>query len=414
MSAVNRKTSESKYVTCFADSRPDLDITFRDVLLARPTDHYLVGIDNFSMTNTSLSMVDSTGVPLIRIVKIPLTNHVARADTDADVVNRFGMNHGTGQISALQIGNGFDLSIGTSDEPILSVQQLMHKLGILAADVNRALNGGIMNGANVGLTTYGGGYTPSLNETFEHLKFELGTDGKITVVGSGAFWFCFAIEIPSVQNQFGFYGKRLPAEIVDHTKQRRFMMVNLGANGGPTPVFDRIQVSSTNQTNYASWNTVLNTAADYNIGTGDLAKEYIAVVMFASIYSTLDRRIALEVGCSLPIKNSPMIDHQKESPDFVLGRWIWRTDPRIESNDSGGSRRYHSNMPACTEYQGAQDRITYHELQPQAKIQTLRIKLFARVRTFNEKDESWGMRVIALPTESTDWWHARIHFISKD
>ena len=71
-------------------------------------------------------------------------------------------------------------------------------------------------------------------------------------------------------------------------------------------------------------------------------------------------------------------------------------------------------MPACTEYQGAQDRITYHELQPQAKIQTLRIKLFARVRTFNEKTETWGMRVIALPTETTDWWHSRVHFISKD
>ena len=56
--AIHKKQSESKYVTCFADSRPDVDITFRDVLLTRPTDHYLVGIDNFSMTNTSLSMIE--------------------------------------------------------------------------------------------------------------------------------------------------------------------------------------------------------------------------------------------------------------------------------------------------------------------------------------------------------------------
>ena len=136
--------------------------------------------------------------------------------------------------------------------------------------------------------------------------------------------------------------------------------------------------------------------------------------MQASIFSSLERRVALEVGCSLPIKNSPMVDHQKESPDFVLGRWIWRTDPRIESNDKGGSRRYHSAMPACTEYQGAQDRITYHELQPQAKIQTLRIKLFARLRTFDETSESYGMRIIDLPTTNTDWWHTRLHFMSKD
>ena len=42
------------------------------------------------------------------------------------------------------------------------------------------------------------------------------------------------------------------------------------------------------------------------------------------------------------------------------------------------------------------------------------IALFARVRSFNVDAESWGMRVIELPTNSTDWWHARIHFVSKD
>ena len=52
------KKKESKYVTCFADSRADVDITFRDVLLSRPTDNCLVGIDNFSMTNTNLSMIE--------------------------------------------------------------------------------------------------------------------------------------------------------------------------------------------------------------------------------------------------------------------------------------------------------------------------------------------------------------------
>ena len=71
-------------------------------------------------------------------------------------------------------------------------------------------------------------------------------------------------------------------------------------------------------------------------------------------------------------------------------------------------------MPACTEYQGAQDRITYHELQAQAKIQTLRLKLFARLRTFDELTEKWGMRVIELPTNPSDWWHTRLHFMSRD
>ena len=109
-----------------------------------------------------------------------------------------------------------------------------------------------------------------------------------------------------------------------------------------------------------------------------------------------------------------MVDHQKENSDFVLGRWIWRTDPRIESSYEGQDRRVGNAMPACTEYQGAQDRVCYHELRPQSKIQTLRLKLFARLRTFDEETERWGMRVIALPTKQTDWWHARLHFVSND
>ena len=427
MAAVNRKSSESKYVTCFADSRPDVDITFRDVLLSRPTDHYLVGVDNFSMTNTSLSMIEpKADVPLLRIVKVPSNGaNVDVAGTPADVFARYG-NAGGGLISDLLVGGNYDLSIKTTDVPILSVQQLMHQLGFLASDVNRIMNsGGVAAGTQLGGSMFGS-YDSAAGETFEHLKFELSTDGRVTIVGSNAFWLCFAIEVPSLQNQFGFHGQRKTGEHVDHTRQRRFMQMNMIDK---TLRFDRIQITTdrvvgqavfNNNTilgaepRYAAWNPVLNNIADFNIHSGADAKKLVSVRLPACIYSTLERRIALEVGCSLPIKNSPMVDHQKESPDFVLGRWIWRTDPRIESNDKGGARRYHSNMPACTEYQGAQDRITYHELQPQAKIQTLRIKLFARIRAFNEKDESWGMRVIELPSETTDWWHARLHFISKD
>ena len=139
-----------------------------------------------------------------------------------------------------------------------------------------------------------------------------------------------------------------------------------------------------------------------------------SIQLDACVFSSLERRIALEVGCSLPIKNSPMVDHERESPDFVLGRWIWKSNPRVRVNDSGGQRAYEGAMPSCIEYQGARDRITYHELMAQSKIQTLRVKLFARLRTFDEITEKWGMRVIELPSKPSDWWHARLHFISRD
>ena len=223
MSAVNRKTSESKYVTCFADSRPDVDITFRDVLLTRPTDHYLVGVDNFSMTNTSLSMIEpKSGVPLIRIVKVPTNGaNVAIAADPAAVFGRFILPGG-GTLQSLLVaphnGQTFDLSIRSTDV-ILSVQQLMHKLEILAGDVNRVMNSGVLAAGTPNAATMFGSYDPLVNDDYRHLKFELNTDGRITVIGSGAFWLCFAIEVPSVQNQFGFHGPRTSQDSVDHTKQ---------------------------------------------------------------------------------------------------------------------------------------------------------------------------------------------------
>ena len=45
---VNKRGSESKYVSLFADSRPDVDVTFKDPLLSRPTSHYMVGVDNLT------------------------------------------------------------------------------------------------------------------------------------------------------------------------------------------------------------------------------------------------------------------------------------------------------------------------------------------------------------------------------
>ena len=458
MSAAVKKQTESKFVSCFADSRPDVDITFRDVLLSRPTDHYLVGVDNFSMTNTSLSMIEPQSGDAATLVRIVANRPHDVADwgkfgseailqgvlaTDGNpIVNHMYMSNGTAQSA------GFDLSIKTTDT-ILSVQQLMHRLGQLAADTNEYMNTGH---AESNFFEFGG-YVPLKADgvavdTTQHLKFELATDGRLSIMGTRAFWSCFSIEVPSVQYQFGFFGPRRSTDDVEPMNGLRrylslhptsttygatFRKILVAKNRVPRPVQGDAEsdedfalriadVNAQNRRIIGGIDTqVIQRQTD--IGTidpaffnthGATASQTINFQTHASLFSTMERRVALEVGCSLPIKNSPMVDHQKETPDFVLGRWIWRTDPRIECNDQGGSRRYSGMMPACTEYQGAKDRVTYHELQPQAKIQTLRIKLFARVRTFDENTETWSMRVIALPTASTDWWHSRIHFISKD
>ena len=430
--AVHKKQSESKYVTCFADSRPDVDITFRDVLLSRPTDHYLVGVDNFSMTNTSLSMIEpmvgTYSRALIRIVKRvkPVVGGQALVNSAGALTVALGTAGVSGNrlLTDLYItpnsftGAGYDLQID-SQEVILSMQQLMHRLGELAADVNRLMNSGLLAG-NVEFEYDGYDPLADLNTEAQHLEFEVATDGRLRIIGTAAFWSCFCIEVPALQNQFGFFGARSSQDETDFTNLRRFLAVD-PSRGPSEQTYAKIQVATDGpysvkgaDARYLMVATAIAGNANAFNTMSDTAKVKYTVTTRSSLFSSLERRIALEVGCSLPIKNSPMVDHQKESPDFVLGRWIWRTDPRIESSKTGQQRRYSAMMPACTEYQGAQDRITYHELQPQAKIQTLRIKLFARLRTFNEVNETYGMRIIELPTNKTDWWHARLHFMSKD
>ena len=440
--AIHSKKSESKYVTCFADSRPDVDMTFRDVLLSRPTDHYLVGIDNFSMTNTSLSMIEPMRGDLSTLFRIVrrLAGPTAAPQNSAEALDVVltnaagggGLSNGVRDAQdRIVTAAGYNFEID-SNEVILSVQQLMRRLGDVASDVTDFMNKKLMS-VNFDATEAGkyefGGFDPIINAadgtvtSQEHLKFEVSTSGRLRIIATKAFWANFIIEIPALQNQFGFFGPRSTDDAVDFGRQRRFFCMN---PADKSISFRKYQFNTAtsgsihNMTGSAPRILVAPsegaaiTATHYNTATAPTALELISYETKASIFSSLERRVALEVGCSLPVKNSPMVDHQKESPDFVLGRWIWRTDPRIASNDRGGDRHYESNMPACTEYQGARDRVTYHELRPQAKIQTLRIKLFARIRTFDDKHEQYGMRVIELPTSQTDWWHARMHFMSKD
>ena len=59
-----------------------------------------------------------------------------------------------------------------------------------------------------------------------HLKFELTADGRLQITGTRAFWSCFSIEVPSVQNQFGLWGARESGEKVDFTRLRRYLSVH--------------------------------------------------------------------------------------------------------------------------------------------------------------------------------------------
>ena len=63
--------------------------------------------------------------------------------------------------------------------------------------------------------------------------------------------------------------------------------------------------------------------------------------------------------------------------------------------------------------QGPRDRVVFHHLKPQQKIHTLRMRIWARVKTFNELTRKWGMKTIVCPMRASAYWHARLHFVTK-
>ena len=231
-----------------------------------------------------------------------------------------------------------------------------------------------------------------------------------------------------VRNQFGFYSSV-------KTKQggfsaetgRRFLTVDPrdGTHSWGNMVADRSVMSSAPRVTVVRQvfhpdesTTHLQQAAAagtfYDGAAGNPSKEKVAVQLDGHMFLGLDRRVAIELGTSLPIKNSPMVSHEEEFPDFVIGRWMFRADNHYRVNDKGEESTYGTDAGATREYQSPQDRVTFHELMPQSKVQVLRMKLFARVRDFDAETEEYTVRNIVLPTNPEDWWHGRLHFVSKD
>ena len=460
---VNKRGSESKYVSLFADSRPDVDVTFKDPLLSRPTSHYMVGVDNLTVSSQALSMIEpiitKNHTDLIRVVRKPIADAAAgqhrglatydnataanpAGDPNTDTFETNALNH---SIPWTSIRQDLTQAFISSDTVINNIGQLMEELQTVASIVNKAMSTGQIatrgsTGANNVVGTFHA-YTPAAGEGAlairDHLQFRLGRAGQLLIEGTKAFWSVCAIEIPTTQNQFGFYTSK--KEFVgpwESTTGRRFLTVD---PSDETFSFSNMVVSRTNMATSETpqllvVQTVFHDSADpvnnpistvlqgappavgntFYSGAHAASAEKVVVALRGNIIHGLDRRVAVELGTSLPIKNSPMIAHQKEFPDFVIGRWIWKTPNHYRVNDKGEQSTYGMETSAVREYQGADSRVVFHELMPQSKVQTLRIKIFARVRTFDAATETYNVRSIELPTDATDWWHGRLHFVSKD
>ena len=458
---VNKRGSESKYVSVFADSRPDVDVTFRDPLLTRPTSHYVVGVDNLTVCSKALSMIEpvttANHTDLIRVVRKPRYQVGGGGNRGIDTYHGASNDEPTGdqEFAENVLGNTIpwvslqqDLADAhiPSSRVITSIGQLMEELQTVASIVNSAMSSGTLQARDQGLEGAQIGnnvantflaYTPdttagaveSADNVRDHLQFRLARSGQIFIEATKAFWSVCAIEVPTVQNQFGFYSstKENVGPFPESTG-RRFFTVDpaTGTQSWANVVMNRStaeadpQVCAVNLLYHGNNVTTVLQGADvagnnsFFNGAHASSKEKIVVTLRGHVLLGLDRRVAVELGTSLPIKDSPMIAHQQEFPDFVIGRWMFRADTVYRVNDKGEQSTYATDASATREYQNAQDRVVFHELMPQSKVQTLRVRLFARVRTFDDVFETYNVRCIELPTNAEDWWHGRLHFVSKD
>ena len=469
----NKRNTESKYVSVFADSRPDVDVTFRDKLLDRPSDQFMVGVDNLTVSLNSLCMldVDADTLTVIRIghIRAPgAGGHYAHASSPQENIEHD--DHTVTHATALPDGSRAEESLQSLETlPFFNVHQVMKRLRDIAATINeRIKNHGISSAQyyiGYHATTAALDASPA-NNSGTHLAFELRPDGKLEVIGSRVFWANYFISLEQPKYQRIVDGARTDAKVDMTGSGPKFIGVMAGsgerypvaaygprangaahvsfylqgrisknlagtvvtedAHGVPTyiDIDDAVNNANPNAGGYGAGTSLRirgHIGADgYNPNAAaiiaDRAYRYtkFRCVLLGNLWSTLDRRVALEMGCSLPVVNSPMIDHNKETPDFVLGRWMYNPRALQSLDTSGKNGETQIIAPSVVEYQNSTDRVQYHALMPQEKIQTIRLKMFVRVRTYDAAEDAFSMNVLECPTAKTDWWHTRLHFVSKD
>ena len=397
MAATLKRHVESKYVSVFADSVADTDITFRDDLLESPAENYQVGVDHLVLNTGSFSMFpdgDNVVVEVLRLHKV-----VGDVPAVAITPSAFPVAYRVGVVGAAGDAQRRAYQI-RSDRPFVSTMQFMYALERVADQVTDDLN----NAAHTNITTLHWPFTYNVVDKHTHLKFVLQPSGRIAVEGTNAFWSNYCIHVPEVHFRQVFFG--------DSSK---FLMITNPLTGADAPGAIEFTVNNTlaqtqiGTANFAAgeWDT-----GDANAFPGDDKFFKRTVQMPENVLCSLDRRVCVEVGTSLPIKGSPLVDHEVSSSDFILARYFFDQAPINFSNET---KKFQEDANGVHRY--ADERIQYHQLKPQQKISQLRLKIWARVRRFDtlaQHNRGWVQDTIAFPVTQTDFWACRLHFVAKE
>jgi hypothetical protein len=376
-----QRNHSDKYVSAYVSSDNHVDMSFQNPILQDSADHFLVGIDDLTVNLSNLSMIeyDASGSNVLLRIRRLLTE-------DEGIVNDLAFADFM-HTPALQAACEFRIT-----RPYHSLAEILERIWEMLTTINNFINTGGLD--NTGLVTErwnveAGVVAPPV----AHIQVYLTNGGLLRFTGNQLFWSNFCIEIPDLKYRQLMLGSDI-------------QFISLHPEGGNEREPFDIDDGEINANEFipalVANNILASLTSDLRSFTGGM-----------NILYSLDRRVALEVGCSLPLKNSPMVDHGQEAPDFVLGRFNLTSQKDMSSMPMDGHAHFDFKMGA-RQLQRPSDRICYHHLGPQQKIQAMRLRLWARVRTYNATQRKWGMQTIMYPVMDSDFWHIKLHFIRKD
>ena len=406
--APTQKAHTDKYVSAFASSENYIDMSFQNPILQESADHFRVGIDELTVNLSNLSMLEYNDSDVLfqfrrlgyfgDVGALPeninthqpaetfagnLATHRGLPTASLATATMFKINHRYNTLAEIMerakevcraLGSFIKETGLIQPGPYNHLDATSHKLWNKPIALNDAAVGGVTDYIDVFLTAGG------------LLKF----------VGNKIFWSNFVIEIPDLKYRHLMLGA-----------DKQYISVVPGTGAIHNEPYDEDIVQP-----FADW---ANTDTAAWVNHENLTNDPRSFTGSSNLGYALDRRVALEVGCSLPVKNSPLFDHGAEAPDFVLGRYNIATRLNGSVTQSGTSIQIdliHVET-GPVQLMGPKDRVCYHHLGPQQKIQAIRLRLWARVRTYDAANLKWGMKTIQMPVLGSDYWHVKLHFRSK-
>jgi len=412
-----------KYVSAFISSDNFADMSFSNPLLQESADHFRVGIDELTVNLAHLSMLEYDAAGTNVLFRIRRLGYFGAGAQHSDVNNltfvaapaNTGTTHSSSHygLPTAELARALEFKIerqyNTLAEIMERATEICRALGTYIR-MNGLVNPNPANYNNAEEATYQkwnraiGSGDASDAGVLDYLDVFLTSGGLLKFKGNKIFWSNFVIEVPDERSRYMLLGNTTKQFISLHP-----------STGAIHEAYAENDAENQEVQPFDNWAAIDTTTwiDDPELKETEFHRTFTGAI---NIANSLDRRVALEVGCSLPIKNSPMIDHGKEAPDFVLGRFPLFRDGDVDgvTNQNDGTLRLNARVGAnARQLQGPRDRVCYHHLGPQQKIQTLRLRLWARVRTYNNADKKWGMKTIQFPVEGSDYWHIKLHFTPK-